>query len=234
MLLVVVVACLAGIQIWSEKTYLHRTKQELRDWLAQDYQNLETSKALFNRSVPIRPVLIELLKDRDERIMINALQLLAELHATEAVQAVIPLLSSGSWRIRFFAAQTLGRLGDPTALDALLAAWKIESEWKVSRELAVAIANLGNHTATPVMLATFQDSDPQRKIFAAIVLLKVARNTSATAYLKEVLATGESRLKKLTLWTLAETEDPKAVELLEWAAQDADPEIREKAQGYLR
>lgn len=222
-------------QMFSERTYLHWTKQSLRSWVEANYENPKAQEVLSHSSAPVRPLLIELLQDPDERVKINTLQMLAELHATEAVPAVIPLLSSKNWRVRFFSAEALRRLEDRKVLDPLLSAWAVETDSRVCLQVAIAIAKFGDEKAVPVLRSAFQGNDPDRKVLAAIALLKLSGEPSVKTYLREILKTAEVRLKSLTLFALAETGDSSDVlDLLELATQDEDPKIREKAHKYLK
>lgn len=239
LLLAILVVGFQGIRTFSERDYLYDQKQKLRNWLAQNYENPEVLENLGIGQAQARLLLIDLLSDHDERVRVNALQILSTLQATEAVPStdavpsILPLLANESWRTRFFAAEALGRLGSQSALSALLAAWDVETVLQVRSELTIAIAKLGNQAALQQMTVAFQDNDPYRKVFAAIILLETSEGRASKQHLEAVLKTTESPFKKLVLMMLAEIEGPKAVELLELATQDSDLEIREKAQKYL-
>lgn len=230
---VILIGCYVGAQFYYEQVYLRRAKQSLRRWLASNYQDTKAQHDLSQRDASMLPLLIELLRDQDERVIINALQTLAEQRAREAVPAVTPLLSHDNWRIRFFAAQALMRLSDRTAVDSLLSAWKNEPEWQVSREIALALAKLGDQTARPAMEHAFQHTNGRRKLFSSIVLFALSESDSAKRYLERFLTTAEPHEKKLAMWTLADTGNQKAKELLKLALRDDDATIREAARGYL-
>ena len=233
LLLAVLAVGFQGIQTFSERDYRYDQKQKLRSWLAQNYENTDLLEDLGMSQTQMKPLLVDLLGDNDEQIRINALQMLATLQAADAVPAILPLLANGSWRTRFFAAEALGRLENRGALSALLTAWNIETELQVRGELTIAIAKLKDQAALDQMVAAFQDVDPHRKAFAAIILLEISEESAPKQHLVAILKATDPLFKKLVLMVLAEIGGSRAVELLELAAQDGDLEIREKAQKHL-
>ena len=64
----------------------------------------------------------------------------------ERLQYFLEMLSSPEWNLRYRAAQELGRLGEPKALDLLIQALRDE-DWRVRQKAAWALGNIGDPRA---------------------------------------------------------------------------------------
>ncbi|MDD1673069.1 MAG: HEAT repeat domain-containing protein [Methanomicrobiales archaeon] len=64
----------------------------------------------------------------------------------ERIQHFLEMLSSTEWDLRYRAAQELGRLGDPKALNLLIQALQ-DADWRVRQKAAWALGNIGDPRA---------------------------------------------------------------------------------------
>ena len=81
-----------------------------------------TLDTLRNHSADITDSVIRLMSDEDEDVRSMALTVGATLEAAAATPHIIRLLEDPDWWLRMTAAETLGNIGDPRAVKALLAA----------------------------------------------------------------------------------------------------------------
>jgi len=91
-----------------------------------------------------RPV-IELMDDEDEDVRTMALLLGATLEAPEAVPHIAKLLGDDDWWLRMIAAETLGKIGDVRAVDALMGSLEDPECGQAAIE---ALASIGDKRAT--------------------------------------------------------------------------------------
>ena len=87
-----------------------------------------TLVSLRTFSDEIKDAVLKLMSDEDEDVRSMALMLGSTLEAKEAVPHIVKLLDGGDWWLRMIAAETLGKIGDPRALDPLVADRRAEQE----------------------------------------------------------------------------------------------------------
>ena len=86
--------------------------------LCGDWHRLAVmARNLLSQLTPI----ISVLSDDDAEVRAQTAKVLGEAHVTEAVDALIKALTDPNLRVRFFAAQSLGKLGNAKAVAPLLA-----------------------------------------------------------------------------------------------------------------
>ncbi len=87
------------------------------------------------------PALVEALAEEDALLRTEALRALISI-GREAVPALIAALSSQSDRVRWLSAQALGDIGDPRAVDGLVAALR-DSDEQTRKRATMALVKLG-------------------------------------------------------------------------------------------
>jgi HEAT repeat protein len=93
------------------------------------------------------PNLVLLLRDRNEAIRFEVVEVLGALRARSAVKALCVSLSDSNQDVRREAAVALRLINDPSALDALRTALPKEGFKEVRAEIEQAIAKLETHSA---------------------------------------------------------------------------------------
>lgn len=68
----------------------------------------------------LKPI-ISLLSDSDAEVRAQTAKVLGDAHVGDAVDGLLKALTDSNLRVRFFAAQSLGKLGDPKSVEPLLA-----------------------------------------------------------------------------------------------------------------
>lgn len=223
-----------AIPTFSEQRWFHEVRNTLRHWLVKNYADPQAEETLTHSGTPLQPLLVDLLRDPNDRVKINTLQLIERQNIEEATPLILTLLDSPNWRVRFFATHAVGQLGIRAALPTLIKRWIAESEWQVSREIAVAIAKLEGDEALPLLQTSLQNQDPYQRVSAACTLVKLTDDPSATAYLKIILASDDIRLKNFAIGMLRDVGGQQAMILLEFASRDSNPEIRKRAKNALQ
>lgn len=87
-----------------------------------------------------------------------------------AVEQLISVLSDDDHAVRYYAARTLGELGDARAVEPLIAATLQDRRWSVRREAATALGKLCDSRATSTLSAALKDGDTYTQMKAAWAL----------------------------------------------------------------
>lgn len=80
---------------------------------------------LGKKNPKVGPLLVKLLRDRDSEVRAQAIKGLGDMKYAKALKAVTDSTGDSSARVRFFAAQSLGKIGDTDSGPALLALLKV-------------------------------------------------------------------------------------------------------------
>lgn len=91
---------------------------------------------------------IALLKDRDDRIRMNAVTALGKIGDVSAVPAIIETLNDAYSNVRKMAIDALGEMGDVSAVPALMMLMK-DKDYEVRRYAGVALGKMGDSLALP-------------------------------------------------------------------------------------
>ncbi|MGB5555980.1 MAG: HEAT repeat domain-containing protein [Flavobacteriaceae bacterium] len=124
-----------------------------------------------------------LLKDKDPEIIAQAIKVLGDVKYASVGPALIPILKSDNSRLRFFAAQTLGRIHEKTAVQPLLdmlAANNDEDNY-LRHAGVLALSRIGE-VAPIVALA---DSPNRSLRIAAVLVLRRMQNAEVAKFLKD-------------------------------------------------
>lgn len=130
------------------------------------------------------------LGDKDKRVVIDAIDHLGKLKATEAVPQLIAQLKSDNGSIREEAAGALGEIGDKQAVSALADAMDLATSDKAmlraNYKIADAFGALGDKAATPTLLKMLRAHDELLRVHAVQALDKLL-DPKATADLAELV-----------------------------------------------
>jgi len=152
----------------------------------------------------------------------------------EAVEPLIVALQDASWEVRRGAAEALGEIGDPRAVEPLIAALAQPSrpspgapagdgaaQTGVRKTVAEALGKLGHPSAVEPLIAALADDDPSVRGSAAAALGRIA-DARAVEPLADAAFTDKNRGVQLqAVMALGEIGDPRGVEALSLVVTDA-------------
>ncbi len=158
------------------------------------------------------PALIEALGDEDAEVKLKSVEAILKV-GKPAVPALIELLEGG--KRRAFAAKALGKIGDSSAVAALIMALE-DNDWAVVRESIVALGEIKDKRAVPVLIDALEFGDSAGKNYA-IQSLCVIGDTSAVPALIKALGDEESNIRSEASWALGEIgeKNPGSVNLVD-------------------
>jgi HEAT repeat protein len=149
------------------------------------------------------------------------------------VAALATALRDADTEVRASAAQALGSLGDPRAVEALLQALRNDADAGVRKMAAWALGEIESPAAVGgLSQALRSDSSAEVRAMAAWALGEI-ESAEAVDALGAALRDSSVEVRRNAVWALGEIESAKAVEWLIPALQDADVEIRRKATWAL-
>lgn len=127
--------------------------------------------------------LVSLLTDSDLEIVAQSAKVIGEVKYQEAGDQLVPLLSHENYRVRFFAAQALGRLQFAPALMPLLAMLEKNADEDVYIRHAgvLALSRIGDADA----IAALSDHPNKSLRIAAVLVLRRLRDDRITRFLAD-------------------------------------------------
>ncbi len=157
-------------------------------------------------------------------------RLVARLKERRDMAGLVRLLQRGDPSVRHLAAAALGDLGDPAALDALLAALAGPDEEGVRWRAAEGLARIGE-PAVAGLAALAEDGDPDVR-WKAIVALGDIGDPRAGPALRDRLADPDRFVRGRAVSALARLGEPCLPLALD-ALADPDPRVRQGAAEVL-
>jgi HEAT repeat protein len=149
------------------------------------------------------------------------------------VAALAIALHDPDIEVRASAAQALGSLGDPRAVEALLQALRSDADAGVRKMAAWALGEIESPAAVGgLSQAVRSDSSAEVRTAAAWALGEIESAEGVDA-LGAALRDSSVEVRRNAVWALGEIESAEAVEWLVPALRDADLEIRRKATWAL-
>lgn len=127
--------------------------------------------------------LIPFLQDKDLEIVAQATKILGDIRNKEAAPEIMPLLKSSSSRVRFFAAEAMGRAEYEPAIQPIIEMLteNEDQDLYLRHAGALALARIGK--AEPVIACK---DNPSRGVrIAAVVALRRMRHPGIAAFLKD-------------------------------------------------
>ncbi len=129
--------------------------------------------------------------------------------------------------VRFQAAIALGEVGNPQAVDALIAALN-HSDSGVRWQAAEALGKIGSPQAINALSAAFNNSDSTGISHVASALGNIG-NPQAMDALISALNDSNSEVRKFAVWALGNIGNPQATDALISALKDSSSEVRSRA-----
>jgi HEAT repeat protein len=149
------------------------------------------------------------------------------------VDALAVALRDPDIEVRTSAAQALGSMGDPRAVEALLQALRSDADAGVRKMAAWALGEIESPAAVGgLSQAVRSDSSAEVRAAAAWALGEI-ESAEAVGALGAALRDSSVEVRRNAVWALGEIESADAVEWLVPALRDADLEIRRKATWAL-
>lgn len=114
-----------------------------------------------------------LVNDQDLEVRSQVAKILGEVRDRESVPLLIELLKNDSARLRFFAAEALGRIGNPAAVDPLfdMLAKNADSDLYIRHAGVVALASIAD---VPALLSRVKAKTDAVRLAALLVLRRTA------------------------------------------------------------
>jgi HEAT repeat protein len=194
----------------------------------------------------VRP-LIEALDSDDPHVRSVAIGILGEIGDSEAVVPITGLLDDPDQSVRLGAASALGRFGDDRAVMSLVSLLKDESTaaeaadslakigmpavlllidllsdkaGHVRKHASSALGRIGDARAVEPLISLINDEDPEVRLHAVTALGQLKDERACKPLVSLLKDEPETRIKELTILTLADIADPYAVKQLTVVARD--------------
>lgn len=149
------------------------------------------------------------------------------------VGALVVALRDPNLEVRMTAAQALGSLDDPRAVDALLEALRSDADAGVRKMAAWALGEIESPRGVAgLSQAVRSDGSIEVRAMAAWALGEI-ESPEGVAPLGGALRDSSVEVRRMAVWALGEIESAEAVEWLTPALKDDDVEIRRKAAWAL-
>jgi len=148
-----------------------------------------TLVSLRNYADEITGAVVTLMDDPDEDVRSMALMLGATLQAKECVPHIVKLLDAEDWWLRMIAAETLGKIGDPRAVQPLIKALSNPASAMVCLE---ALAKIGDKAASKGVIGCLSSTQPETRAEAVRALVRL-KETRAVPTLEECAANDPSQ-----------------------------------------
>jgi HEAT repeat protein len=149
------------------------------------------------------------------------------------VAALTTALRDADAEVRASAAQALGSLGDPRAVEALLQALRSDADAGVRKMAAWALGEIESPAAVGGLSQALRSDDSAEVRATAAWALGEIESAEAVEALGAGLRDSSVEVRRNAVWALGQIESAEAVEWLIPALQDADVEIRRKATWAL-
>ena len=134
-------------------------------------------------SAAVLPVLRSLSADSDAEIRAQSLKLLGDYHDQFSAETLVAALNDSSNRVKFFAAQSLGKLKYAAATPALLAAVRTNNDTDAYLRHALVLGL--TRCATPAQLAALKNDGSRAVRLAAVLALRRLTASEITPFLTD-------------------------------------------------
>ena len=149
------------------------------------------------------------------------------------VAALVVALDDSNAEVRRNAAQSLGSLGDPRAVEALLQALRDDADAGVRKMAAWALGEIESPSAVGGLSQALRTDDSAEVRASAAWALGEIESADAVDALGAALRDANVEVRRNAVWALGQIESAEAVEWLVPALRDTDVEIRRKAAWAL-
>ena len=151
--------------------------------------------------------------------------------SVEVTRVLLAALEDADAWVRYYACQSLGKLGEQTAVDAIIA--RMEDP---AGQVSVAAVEALSHLSTPRSLEALRravqssNSDMQR---AALLGLGLTQDVTLLPTLVQALQSEDAATRLVAVSAISGFEETDATHALARAAEDADSGVRNAAVGFL-
>ncbi len=156
----------------------------------------ELLTALGNQAVP---ALAESVDDPDHDVRKFAVDILGAIRDSSATPVVVKALSDTSLNVVCSAAETLGLLGNPAAVEPLITTYNNHSEARP--QVVEALGKIGDHRALPQLVKALDDTDPV-VVFTAVEAMGNMKSRDVEPYLRKLLTRDDDALQEAVVSSL--------------------------------
>ena len=152
---------------------------------------------------------------------------------SNALVALAATLTDANAEVRLAAAQALGELDDPRAIEALSQALRTDADPRVRETAAWALGEIESPTAVPALIAALRAekvATVRDRIVRALGEIEDARAVDAIG---DALRDESVAVRRTAIWALGEIESADAVPALMPFLKDDDVEVRKQAAWAL-
>jgi quinoprotein glucose dehydrogenase len=188
---------------------------------------------LLRKDKSLSPIFIKLLNDKDDEIVKQSIKMLGDAKIASVGSLVVPFLKSNSPRVRFYAAETIGKISYQNAVEPLLAMLKDNNDQDLYIRHAgvLALSKIGK--AEPIIALANHESKALRT--AAILVLRKLKNPAIKVFLNDAsedLVTETARAINDDL--SIEAALPDLAKMLENTQFSSEPLVRRAINAALR
>ena len=226
-----------GMEVAYIYNYILLNKQDV-NLLNQTIKEINSKKYIQNFDELLKFILIV----QDVNLKALAIKTIATYKNTKAVPVLLQCLKdvNSNYKVRFAAADALGKIGDKNAFEALgtIAADEDEKSAYVKESAVVALGNLGDNRAIDVFSSIMSSKQMfldkfsylKERIIEAISKLDVAKDTRAIEILKKSLLEPSSRVRISAIEAIMNLESPESYSLIyDRLKYDDDFEVQKNA-----
>jgi len=191
----------------ADRFQLGDTRADLRLRIEQLLQRKEAvpDDAWAQLGPDARDLLVEMLDDEAvrsrEEVLHRVISVIGQLAVKRGITPLSSILADGSARnvTQAYAANALGRIGEPAAIEALVAAANVKDDM-VRRQLAIALGRIERETVVPHLLKLSEDQSIAVAEVAAEAVgrweQKLGRPLGAKRKVATTKSAGKARAKK--------------------------------------
>jgi putative membrane-bound dehydrogenase-like protein len=128
-------------------------------------------------------ILLPLLKDKDLEIVVQTIKVLGDAHVTSIGKDLIPMLESPNPRIKFYAAETLGKIAQQDAVEPLIAMLKTNNDADLYLRHAAVLALSKIGQVDPILALANNPSKALRT--AAVLVLRKLKSEKIAIFLTD-------------------------------------------------
>ncbi|MEV4756304.1 HEAT repeat domain-containing protein [Micromonospora sp. NPDC049559] len=175
-------------------------------------------------------VLVQALRDPDDRVRVSAISRLGSTGRPDAVAPLVALADDEAARVRSMVSYALGRLGAEEATPALLRL-RHDPDRDVRERAVEALGSVGGPAAVDALLNLAADEDPRSRVLAARALGRAAESDPRVpGQLGRLARDGEAVVRAATLSGLVSAggEPSRWAPLVAGLADDPDPVVRQR------
>jgi HEAT repeat protein len=187
-------------------------------------------EALVEIGKPAVESLTLLLKDQTSFIEGEAAKALGKIGDASAIEPLIRALKNEVWAVQVIAGEALGEIGDAKAVEPLIEVLEKGADDDVRGLAALALGHIGDTRAIEPLIKSLEDEDVRSN--AAWALVKIGE--PAVKSLIEVVNNISLLFREDAVRALGEIGDKRAIEPLNKALKDKDPEVCQAAKEALK